>query len=117
MNIKFYAPFLLIFISYLPFSFIALKMLGVKDRVVKRSLAFGSSFAFLHVGLPILGLYLAKETGAVIGGLLGFPLSILYISKVLNVKWWKNLLIAISVPVLSALVMGTLLMLFFKSIA
>lgn len=107
MDIKSALILLLYTVFYIPPTYLLLKKFGVKDKLLTRSIYFGSSIMFLQFVLPIVLLFIGFNVGlpflTALSFFAGLVLSYLYISKVLAVKPYQNILIVISLPIVSGL--------------
>ncbi|WP_285762877.1 hypothetical protein, partial [Biformimicrobium ophioploci] len=101
----------LLFSGYWLISYPVLSKFGVRESLVSRSVAFGSSLfliqfivgaAFSLIGLGLMGLFA------------GLYASYVYVGKVLNISPLSRVLVSLLLPIVGGIISGAALLTFFE---
>ena len=114
MDIKSIFLLICLLLCYYPASYFLLRSVGVNHQLPKRALVFGATIGGLQFILPVALLFISYDYGVSIGGILGFVLSYLYVAKVINIKWYKNLAVVIFLPMMSGIVAAPVMLVLFE---
>jgi len=104
-------------VCFVPPACVVLRVAGVEHKLLRRAFQFGVLLAVIQLFIPIVGLLLAQELGAMVASIVALPASYWYVNHVLAIQWWKNILIIVVVPFLGTLLASPALFMYFRAVA
>ncbi len=101
------------FLGFFPPSYVVLRMVGVKESLVERSIKFACVVAVIQVFSGIIFALIFGQPQILLSNIVALLITYKYVQKVLHISVGKNIAITVFLPLLSwCLVIGIYLVIF-----